>query len=383
VPALIAMADCVAVLQSASQKLTQWRIPARLIDALAMNVPVIATPAPPLQDLAAAGAVQLVADATQLDAALRAVAESPDPADRPPRTHAVYLAEFSTQVNAVRLDLALHAAAAAAAGEKPNTLALFRALQTHLPAKLPFMVPEPQPAPPPAGRAPLPRAAHPRDLVFLASDNASDLFGRRPDRIATHLLAAGKVARILHFDARISAAELELLAAGSGPEAHRGSLIYANTVRRVLGLADTPSFLRRTFLHRSGRKTERMMGRELPAAADYLDFIRRILSETAIGPSPLLWVSGHVADAAAIRQAIDPALTIADLPTPAGPPDEAPPIEADLVLAADEATQAHWAPAHPDVRLLPNPPDELADAAAAPWWNEQIARIWQWIERTD
>jgi glycosyltransferase involved in cell wall biosynthesis len=393
VPALIAMADCVAVLQSATQPETQWRVPARLIDALAMDVPVIATPAPPLQDLAAAGALQLVADAAQLDAALRAVAAAPSPTGRRHGAHAIYLAEFSAQVNAARLALALDEAAAAPAADKPNTTALFRALQTHLRAKLPFMVPENPAAapatvaPPFTGRAPLPRAARPRDLVFLAAGNESGLFGLRGDQIAEHLLSTGKVGRILHFDARLSVAELERLAAGQDGEAHRASLIYANTVRRVLGLADTPNFLRRTFLHRSGRKAERMMGRDLPPAADYLDFIRRILRENDFEQAPLLWVSGNVPEVAAISQAVEPALLIADLPfpDPAGsPPDDSLSAllkEADLLFAADTGVHDRFSSLRPGIQILPGPAKDAPADEAAAWWNQQLTRVWPSIER--
>jgi glycosyltransferase involved in cell wall biosynthesis len=388
IASMVAMADCVAVLQSATQPQVQYRVPARLIDALAMNVPVIATPAPPLLDLAAAGAVTLVTDAAQLHAALRQLAAGPANSGAGPR--ALYLADFSARVNAARLDFALETAGKRAPQDRPGLTALFLGLQAQLGIKLPFMVaPSAAPATPARRcRGPLPRAERPRELVFLASDNESDLFGRRPDLIAAALIGSGKVARILHFDARLEVAELDRQAAGQAGAAHRGSLIYANTVRRVLGLADTPQFLRRTFLHRGGRKTERMMGRELPPASDYLDFVRRSLSESGFGQAPLLWVCAGAPDYEGIRQAIDPALVIADF-SDANPPAATAEAdgsqasllaEADLVFASGPAIQHRLASARPDSRVLADAP--TTDPAPSAWWEAQIKTIWPLIEHT-
>jgi glycosyltransferase involved in cell wall biosynthesis len=390
IASMVAMADCVAVLQSATQPQVQYCVPPRLIDALAMNVPVIATPAPPLMDIAAAGAVTLVTDSAQLHAVLRQVAAKPSPAGAGAR--AVYLADFSARVNAARLELAVDTAIKRTPDERPALTALFRALETQLSIKLPFMVPSRfSPARPDRGsRAPLPRPERPRQLVFLANDNESDLFGRRADQIAAALLGSGKVARILHLDAKLEVAELERqAAAGPEGEAHRGSLIYANTVRRVLGLADTPNFLRRTFLHRGGRSTERMMGRELPPASDYLNFVRRIVRENDFGPAPLLWVCAGAPGYEGIRQAIEPSLVIADFsdvsPT-AGTAESdrsaaALLADADLVLASGPAVRDRLAADRPDCLIVADAPGTDATAGAA-WWDDAINKLWPLVEHT-
>nr|WP_246503735.1 glycosyltransferase [Plastoroseomonas arctica] len=73
-PALAGMADAVAILQDPAAAISAWQTPAKLTDALAMGVPVIATPVPPITELAAPGAVRLVASPVALDGALREVA---------------------------------------------------------------------------------------------------------------------------------------------------------------------------------------------------------------------------------------------------------------------------------------------------------------------
>ena len=74
-PALAGMADAVALLQDKDAAISAWQTPAKLSDALAMGVPVIATAVPPLAELATPATMRLVATTAALDDALRAVAD--------------------------------------------------------------------------------------------------------------------------------------------------------------------------------------------------------------------------------------------------------------------------------------------------------------------
>lgn len=65
-PALLAAADLVCLLQDAKSPVSRYQLPAKVIDALAMGVPVLATATPPLESLIDAGLVQAT---TQDDAA--------------------------------------------------------------------------------------------------------------------------------------------------------------------------------------------------------------------------------------------------------------------------------------------------------------------------
>ncbi len=74
-PALAGMADAVALLQDKDAAISAWQTPAKLTDALAMGVPVIATAVPPLAELATPATIRLVSTPAALDDALRAVAD--------------------------------------------------------------------------------------------------------------------------------------------------------------------------------------------------------------------------------------------------------------------------------------------------------------------
>jgi hypothetical protein len=146
----------------------------------------------------------------------------------------------------------------------------------------------------------------------------------------------------------------------------------------VLGLADTPGFIRRTFLHRSGKRAERLMGRDLPPASAYLEFVQRNLRELESGSPPLLWVSGGVADYALLRDAIAPGMVIADLDEDPllGPDAALEPIEpiladADVVFCSTDALLTRLQTLRPDVHIIET------DVGDAPSW---VMRMWGVIE---
>jgi glycosyltransferase involved in cell wall biosynthesis len=310
-PELVSMADAIAILQDPKHPIAEFQMPAKLSDGLALNVPVIASPVPPLQDVALSGAFQTVATAAELDAALQRLATSPPRKNDSDQGRQLFLSEFSYGVNCARLELAITTAAASPRTELPRFEQLFRLLQQRTGTALPHLVTTP---PRRERRTAVRPGDPPRDLVFLWKQNDSDLYGRRSDMLCKYLLRSGKVRRIVHFDAPISAAALEQQAAAAAAEpAHQGKLIYVNTIRRVLQAADTPAMVRRTFLHRSGNRPERAMGKDLPPLSAYPDFVRQVLRDLQVDEAPVLWVSPVVMDYPAIADVIRPAFIVADV----------------------------------------------------------------------
>lgn len=63
-PAIVAAADACVLMQDLSYGPARWQMPAKISDALAMGVPVIASAAPALQPLVAAGALEVATPAS-------------------------------------------------------------------------------------------------------------------------------------------------------------------------------------------------------------------------------------------------------------------------------------------------------------------------------
>ena len=357
-PELVNMADAVVILQDPDHPIAAYQLPAKLTDALAMGVPVLARTVPPLEDIALARAYLPVPNDAALDAALRDVA-----ADRiasqgqAGRTY--FLTEMSYAVNAARLDLAYRAAQQARPAAKPLLDRTLKLLSRKTGIALG----------PSARRPPLRRDDAPRDMIFLWKQNDSDIYGRRPDMLAKYMLETGKVRRIIHLDAPIALQELEQQSeAAQQQAAHQGRQIYETVKKRVLRQADTADFLRRTFLHRGRAASGEAFGQALPPPEAYADFLRALREEAAVQDGPLLWVSPLVFDYPLVMEVLKPRLVIADLiddqRTFPGLSAayrqrveegyEAILRDADMVFSNCEPIRKVFAPLRTDIHLVPN-----------------------------
>ncbi|MEG3160374.1 glycosyltransferase [Sphingomonas sp. LB2R24] len=357
---LVSIADAVFLLQDPTSAISGYQIPAKLTDAMALGVPVYATPVPPLRDLIAAGAIIAVHDAAQLKDELRKIsAQGIAPATKQ-RVRDHYLTELSYSVNSARLDLAFEAARTVSRPIIPAFDALFAAVEQ-------------------VSGEPLPRFAkgwagpaiwqnRKPDVVFLWKQNDSDIYGRRSDMMARYLLKSGAVNQVLHFDSPISATDLDKQAKhGAEATAHQGNLVYVNTIRRVLRQADTTNLLRRTFLFRAETSPQRYLGTDLPPRDGYEDFIRSELRAANIGDSPVLWVCPVVFDYTMVKSVVNPGCIVADVIDdqrrfPSREPhrtrvhaayDEIL-RDADLVLANCEPVREGFAAIREDIRVIPN-----------------------------
>ena len=128
-PRILSMADCCALLQDSGHPCSEFQMPAKLSDALAMGVPVIVTPTPAMADPIAASAVMSATVenlATQLAAALdHRCASQADAGQR------YYTENLSIAVNAARLQQVLDITRS---GPLSQDLLLFlKALSVHEP----------------------------------------------------------------------------------------------------------------------------------------------------------------------------------------------------------------------------------------------------------
>jgi len=376
-PEIVSMADCVACLQDPHHPISQFQIPAKLTDALALGIPVLATSVPPLEDVALADAIVTVHDDAQLDAALKRLAESPPRSSNKSQGREYFLSELSYSVNAARLDIAFATAAMNRGTSQPQFERLFRLLDQRTGIVLPQLTDKP---PRRQRRVPITKDTPPRDLVFLWKQNDSDIYGRRSDMLAKYLLRTGRVRRVLHFDRPLSAADLEAKAAEP--------LIYLNTVKRILRAADSPNFIRRTFLHRSGGDPERALGRNLPPKDAYPEFVQQVLRDAGVSGAPMLWVCPIVFDLPSIADAIRPSFVVADIiddqrlfpdfneKRRRQVADEYEPIlrEADAVFSNCQPICDAFAALRPDIHLVPNGAELFPEAENWPA-SEELAGL--------
>jgi hypothetical protein len=97
------MGDLVCLMQDLTSEVSTYQIPAKLTDAMAMNVPILMTDVPPIRDLAALGAVELLGETPLGEKIAQIFSDYEDVRRRASFAREIYLSEFSYSVNADRL----------------------------------------------------------------------------------------------------------------------------------------------------------------------------------------------------------------------------------------------------------------------------------------
>ncbi|MEI6159134.1 MAG: glycosyltransferase, partial [Roseococcus sp.] len=291
--------------------IAEYQIPEKLTDALSIGLPAIVTRVPPLEDIIAQGAVTVVDDDEDLDRVLRAAVPYEELAPSEiARVRRTFLSEFSFSVNSSRIEMS-ESIAAEASRRPPSPLLTEAVLRiaAHYQVEHPLLDRIRGLSAPPVARR-----DQPFDVAFFWKQNDSDIYGRRSDMMVKYLLRSGRVGRILHFDRILSLSDLERnIDRGEHARLHQGNLVYLNTMRRVLRMADSPRVARRSFLCRDGSKPQSALGRELPGRHEYLDFIKATMRETGFDNSAVAWVCPVVFDFPQIQAEIGFDSVIADL----------------------------------------------------------------------
>ena len=302
-PELVNMADAVIILQDENHPISAFQTPAKLSDALAMGIPVIACTVPPLEDINFAGAYIPVANDGALDLALRKLAIA-GLQQQGIKGRNYFQTEMSYAINVPRLNSVYQEAACNPLKPTPTFDRIISLLTERSGIRLS----------PSGRRGPLLKTERQRDLIFLWKQNDSDIYGRRSDMISKYLLETGKVRRVIHFDSPISWQDLlQQKEASCDSSAHQGEAIYHNVCQRHLKKLDAPNFLRRTFLHRGSLSSAEAFGNTLPSPGEYTDFIRSVKNDEDVQDDPLLWVSPLVYDYPLMIEIFKPRLLIADL----------------------------------------------------------------------
>ncbi len=302
-PEMVAMADAVAILQDAKSPISEYQIPAKLTDALALGRPVLATRVKPFADLFDKKALLPVDDDAALDRMLKELASSPRAFEAEAhRGRSQFLSEFSYAVNSARLKLVVDEAREAPSEDNDRQIGrVLEKIFQHAGVDYPYGARRRAVAAPAVKRDP-----KPRDLVFFWKQNDSDIYGRRSDMLVKYLVKSGKVRRVFHFDRSLTLGELEATI-DRGPHAplHQGNLIYLNSMRRIFKMADRGSVVRRTFLCRNGSIPQSFLGMDLPPRAAYVDFVKDTLKENGVDQPPLAWVCPVVFDFPKVHEKIE------------------------------------------------------------------------------
>jgi glycosyltransferase involved in cell wall biosynthesis len=310
-PSNMMAGDLVCLLQDPASEIARYQMPAKLTDALAMEVPVIATAVAPLEPLGRRGLITFIEGdgglALQIDAAFENFDEFREQARR---ARSFFLKELSYEAVGQQLERTLE-----------GLTGRSHALPSPWRCTLEFLRERYGPASIGAPRQRQgPRRARPAmadddwDIVFCWKQNDSGLYGRRSDMLAQYLARSERVGKVVHFDAPIDFATYRKhLLNGRSQSSHQSAQIYEVTRRRTKGRAHAGDLRNYTFLHQS-EEPGSIAERRLPKASEHLDWMERVLRKEGVGSRrTILWTCPVHFAFNDIVERIDHDLVVADV----------------------------------------------------------------------
>ena len=335
-PGYVCAGDLVCLLQDGKSVVSSYQIPAKLTDALAMGIPVIANDAPPLAKFADEGLVELLGDAP--------LSEKIDDIFR---NHDVYKARAQENREKFLLEysygacrpwlkkmidrlvgnpepvpdefhelIEYHRATFGGAADAGSTFAqVLRTRSVDVTAGTGLV----------KGKAPslMPRAVKQRpfvddkiDIVFFWKQNDTGIYGRRQDMLVKYLERDPRVNRILHFDAPVSLLGSTRDAAKSGHvgrHSHSGLILW-RIIRKKLRLDDAGKVRFDVFVYATRRRAGKIMGRLLPALSGYPEYLHGVLERFGVGRRrTVFWVCPANPHFPRIEARFQPDLVVADV----------------------------------------------------------------------
>ena len=315
-PALVAAADLVCVLQDPASPVARFQIPAKVTDALALATPCLTTRVPPLAELASTGALNLLDG--PLHEHIQAIFDDhPAALQRAEVGRDVFLERLSYAAVRPKLSAIVEESLArprSVPAEFRRAVAFQRKLFTgaHAPARATARDPAPV-----AARSAVPAAY---DVVVFWKQNDTGVYGRRHDMLLEQLARSPRVRRIVQFDHPIGVRALDRL--GQEPLPSHGRLLQAQTQARLDEAGHPgrkgdpgPDIVRRTFVYEDRAQGD--PGRAAdprPPRRGHAAYVADTLAAHGIGDHPtVLWGYPKHADLADLIDELHPDLVVIDV----------------------------------------------------------------------
>lgn len=299
-PENLAAADLVCLLQDKDSDISNYQLPAKVIDAIAMAVPVLATPTAPLAPLVEAGLVMPVSP-EDLSEKIDEVLSRPE--------HYRQL-----QLSGRQLFLGKYSYAAISATMKD---AILEALKD--PGPLPegalgfteyqkVLAPEKKRT----DKNKSMKAAKGIDLVMFWKQNDTGIYGRRIDMLIKHMALRPEVRRVIVFDMPMAAWQLRQKAFSTGIVHDR--LVYRETLLKNWGMRDTDKVSYNTFLYEDHKEDRKSLFGTGPDSGTYMNYIAGMLREAGIEPdSAVFWFYPQNRYISKIAAHFRPGLSVVDI----------------------------------------------------------------------
>jgi glycosyltransferase involved in cell wall biosynthesis len=307
-PALVGASDLACVLQDPDHPVTGSQFPAKVVDAMAMGVPCLVRPVPPLRSLVDQGVVNAWDGEEPLTDRIARTFDNYDEAtDRAQKARKLFETEYSYESVGDLVAPMFERLLEAPPKVTPRLASLTEAARRLFGADHERLCVQPRR---PGRLRPPAATGRTYDVVMFWKQNDTGIYGRRHDMIVKYLERSNRVRSIVHFDMPTTPEQLVEGYRRSRRSNDQTRLVVQQTVRRVAKRLDTPRVHYHTFIH-AGPKTARI---GLRPRARYVDYVKGVLERHGFGDGPtVLWGFPTNEDLPLLIDAIDPDVVVTDV----------------------------------------------------------------------
>lgn len=273
IPEVLAMADVVCLPQDEGHAISQYQLPAKAIDAVAMGIPLLVSNTRPLMQLVNDGVAELVST-EDIPAAIERLG-----------TSAEKFSEWQSNVRSKFLSRYSYSAAALQMRDViQRNLSKKELAQGPKYSRLKSVIHRALGLTPLSGKTGV-------DVVLFWKQNDTALYGRRHDMVIKYLASRPDVRKVVVFDAPISEFELIKRQQTEG-EVTQHRWIYTGTYEKMLGVADTEKVSYNVFVMPPGKFRNKESDTTKPHLNEgYLPFIGEVLlREQVEARSSIFWI---------------------------------------------------------------------------------------------
>jgi len=297
-PENLIIADLVCLIQKEESDISKYQLPAKVVDALAMGIPVLATRTAPLEALIQAGVIEPVTIADLSIKIDQMLSNRDSLRSKQLEKRILFLQQYSYKAIGEKIvNEMLHSLKSPK--KLPHNVLDFQEIQKKLPSREPVEKNQSE--------------EHKGwDIVLFWKQNDTGIYGRRSDMLIKYLSRRSQIRKIAVFDMPISIEALRNKGKQKGIVHDR--LIYRETMLRDWGIRDTDKVSFHTFIYRNDRSDEAKQVWRSPDKNDYMQFIENRLKDLKIRPThSIFWFYPQNSYITKIAKQFQPKLKIVDL----------------------------------------------------------------------
>jgi len=351
---ILIIADLACLIQDPESEISKYQLPAEVIDAVLMGIPVLSTQTDPLAPLISAGAVEPVTKENLSQSIDRVLSNSDSCRLNQLKRRELFLKQYSYAAIGGKLFNTLLNALDHPRPFFSNALDFIGLQKTILPKK--------------SATAKIVESSDDgMDVVLFWKQNDTGLYGRRSDMFIKYLARRPQIRKIAVFDMPVAVEALRDKSKNGGITHDR--MIYRETMLKNWGARDTDVISFHTFIFSKQKEDLEKQVWRYPDTSEYMQFIKSRLNEQDIkSQESIFWFYPENAYISKIVKYFKPKLKVVDLVDDGRTWPGLSGVKrlqltkhykdvlktADLALANCQKVKQSLQKYHPDIKLIPN-----------------------------